>query len=368
MDKAALDSIINPGIDTLKPYQPGKPIEELQREYGLDNIIKLASNENPLGASDTVKQVLANSEISLAHYPDGSCYTLKNALAKHHSIDAQCLTLGNGSDSLLAMLIQCFANPKRPIVVSEYAFASYRLMAQSFNVPVIEVPAKGWQHDVGAMAAAVDENTSMVFIANPNNPTGTYLNHSELEYLLSRLPKTCFLVLDEAYYEYASSTDYPDSIALQQKYPNIVTTRTFSKAYGLAGLRVGYSVSDPDIANVLNRIRLPFNISIPAQTAAIAALNDEEHLRQSLRVNAEGKAQLTNAFDAMELLYIESQANFITVDCKQQVMPIYEELLTRGIIVRPLTPYRMPQHLRISIGLRAENQRLIDELDNILRR
>lgn len=368
MDTLTVKSIINPGIDTLNPYQPGKPIEELQREYGLDDIIKLASNENPLGTSQKVIQALENSHLSLSHYPDGACFNLKSRLAHKHCIDEQKLTLGNGSDSLLAMLTQCFANSHRPIVVSEYAFASYHLIAQSFNVPIIEVPAKGWQHDVRAMADAVDKSTAIVFIANPNNPTGCYINSEELEYLLSRIPSTCLLVLDEAYLEYAQAADHPDSLALQAKYPNLVTTRTFSKAYALAGLRIGYSISSPDIADVLNRIRLPFNISIPAQIAAIAALKDEEHLKKSIRINQQGKTQLSQAFDRLGLPYIESHTNFISVDCQTEAQPIYEELLTRGIIVRPLTPYRMPQHLRISIGLAEENQRLIDELDNILRR
>ena len=355
----------HPHIQTLKPYQAGKPIEEVQRELGINHVIKLASNENPLGPSPLAQKAAIDAMKNIALYPDASGYQLKHQLAKFYQVSPEEITLGNGSDNILSLLIQAFGKEKT-ILVSEYSFDNYILIAQGHGVDAKVVQSKNWGFDVEAVSNAIDHNTAIIFIANPNNPTGTYITHQEMVYLLEHTPPHVLVVSDEAYYEFATDPNYPQTLALQKKYPNLIITHTFSKAYGLAGLRVGYSISHPEIVDVLNRIRLPFNVSIPAMAAACAALEDKQHLHDTLALNQRGKEYLTSACQKMGLDPIPSATNFITVDMHEDTASLFQKLLRMGIIVRPLHTYHMPHHFRITIGLDEQNERMIDALKIIL--
>lgn len=355
----------HPYIHTLKAYQPGKPIEEVQREFGLTDIIKLASNENPLGPSPLAEQAAFDAISKIALYPDGSGYELKQALSKHYNVSPEEITLGNGSDNILSLLIQAFGKNKT-ILVSEYSFDNYVLIARGHGVDAKIAPSKNWGLDVNAIVNAIDSKTGIIFVANPNNPTGTYITHEELVFLLQNTPSNILVVLDEAYYEYATQSDYPRAQVLQKEYPNLIITRTFSKAYGLAGLRVGYSFSHSQIADILNRIRLPFNVSIPAMSAASAALHDQQHLSKTIELNQRGKNYLVEECKQLGLSTIPSATNFITVDMREDCAPLFQKLLRMGIIVRPLHTYQMPHHLRITIGLDEQNKRVVEALKTLV--
>lgn len=351
------------GVQGLQPYQPGKPIEELEREYGITNIIKLASNENPLPTSSLVQEAIEASLKNLARYPDGNGFILKQALAEKHSVDKNMITLGNGSNDLLELITRAFVTPAHSVIFSQHAFAVYPIVTQAVSARAIITPAKNWGHNLSAMQAAITETTQLIFIANPNNPTGTWINKTELKSFLNAVPERILIVVDEAYFEYASENpDYPDSLNWITEYPNLIVTRTFSKAYGLAGLRVGYSISNPEIADILNRVRQPFNVNSIALAAATAALNDTNHLKDSIALNRAGMKQLTQAFEQMQLSYIPSLGNFIAVEVGNAAST-YENLLRQGIIVRPIGGiYEMPRHLRVSIGLASENEAFIQAM------
>lgn len=351
----------HPYIQMLKPYQAGKPIEEVERELGITNVIKLASNENPLGASSLALEAALKAMKSIALYPDASGYVLKHKLASFLDVPVEHITLGNGSDNLLSLLIQAYGKGKA-ILVSEFSFDNYVLIARGHGVDAKVVASKNWGVDVKKMAEALDDKTAIVFIANPNNPTGTYITHGELGYLLKNTPPHVLVVMDEAYYEYVTQANYPQTQTLQNDYPNLIITRTFSKAYGLAGLRVGYSISHPQIADVLNRIRLPFNANTPAMMAACAALDDKKHLQETMELNQRGKNYLMTACRELDLSVIPSATNFITVDMKQDTAPLFQKMLRMGIIVRPLHTYQMPNHFRITIGLDEQNKRVVEGL------
>ncbi len=357
-----------PGVRAMHPYQPGKPVAELAREQGLQvaEIVKLASNENPLGPPPSAVRVMADSLEELARYPDGSGYALKQALAEKLGVMPEQLTLGNGSNDVLVLLAESFLDSHSSAVYSQYAFVVYSLAVQAVGAEGIVVPARDYGHDLDAMAAAVKENTRMIFLANPNNPTGTCFNEQQLLAFLGKIPPSVLVVLDEAYFEYGLGRDLPNGITLLERYPNLVVTRTFSKAYGLAGARVGYAVSNPVIADVLNRLRQPFNLNLPAQAGAVAALQDEAYISQAIAVNQLGMADLEQGFASLGLRWIPSAGNFITVDLQRDGAQVYQQLLARGVIVRPLGGYGMPEHLRISIGLPEENRRLLAALMEIL--
>jgi histidinol-phosphate aminotransferase len=351
-------------VQALQPYQPGKPIAELAREYGLQDIIKLASNENPLGFSPMVKQVLADNLCDLHRYPDGNGFELKQALAQKHQIDMQCITLGNGSNDVLELIARAFITPQQAVMYAQYAFAVYPLATQAVGGLHNVIAANNYAHDLTAMLAGLTPATRLIFIANPNNPTGTWLNQHDLYQFLTQVPKDVLVVIDEAYIEYVTAVDYPDASLWLAEFPNLIVTRTFSKAYGLAGLRVGYALSQPQIADILNRVRQPFNVNQMALLAAQTALQDQTHIQNSIAANTAGMQQLCLGFKQLALEYIPSQANFITVKVKNASM-VYENLLRQGIIVRPLAGYQLPQHLRITIGSTAENARLLQALNNI---
>ena len=354
------------GVQQLIPYKAGKPIEELERELGLTQVIKLASNENPLGPGKKALTAIQASLPSLALYPDGSGFTLKQALAEKYAVDASQITLGNGSNEILELVARAFLTPEHEVVFSQHAFAVYPIVTQAVGATAVVVPALNYGHDLDAMLQAVNAKTRLVFIANPNNPTGTLLSQASLERFINALPDTCVCVLDEAYFEFVSSVESINSIDWLKKFPNLLITRTFSKAYGLAGLRMGYGLSSPEMADILNRVRQPFNNNTLALVAAEAALGDDEHLQQTITINALGMQQLTNGFKNLGLEWIPSAGNFVSVDLKQAGQPIYEALLRKGVIVRPIGNYELPHHLRISIGTAAENQLFLQALTETL--
>ncbi len=356
------------GVQALSPYQPGKPIDELSRELGLDpdSIIKLASNENPLGPSSKALAAVRDVLDELCRYPDGNGFDLKQALAARYGVKPSQITLGNGSNDVLEVIARCFAEPTSEVVFSQYAFAVYPLVTQAIGATGVSVPAKDYGHDLGAMADAVTERTKLVFVANPNNPTGTVHGAEAIEAFLDRIPARVLVVLDEAYCEYLQGEGYVDGLSLLERYPNLIVTRTFSKAWGLASLRAGYSISSPEIANILNRVRQPFNVDTLALAAATAVLSDEQYLQRSREVNAQGMKQLETAFNELGLDYIPSAGNFIAVDVGEQAAEINQLLLEQGVIVRPIAGYGMPGHLRVSIGLPEENDRFIESLARAL--
>jgi histidinol-phosphate aminotransferase len=359
-----LYSLATPGVAGLQPYNPGKPIEELERELGLKDIVKLASNENPLGCGEKAKKTIATvSEIS--RYPDDG-FVLKQALAKYHGVDTDQITLGNGSNDVLELVARAFVTAEHQIVFSAHAFAVYPLITQAIGAEAIVIPARDWAHDLEAMLTAVTDRTRLVFVANPNNPTGTWSDRKSLRILLESIPEQVIIVVDEAYFDYVADPDYPNCIDWLKLFPNLVVTRTFSKAYGLAGLRIGYSVSQPEVADLMNRVRQPFNVNSIALKTAVAALDDREHIEKSIKVNTRGMQQLTQGFDSMGLHYIPSKGNFVCVDLQQSGMDIYNLLLKQGVIVRPIDNYGMPNHLRITVGLEEENAKFISVLAKIL--
>ncbi len=360
-----LATLATPGVTGLQPYHPGKPISELERELGLTGIIKLASNENPLGVSDKVASAIrAFSEYT--RYPDGNAFELKAMLAERHHVNAAQLTIGNGSNDVLELIARATVTMEHEIIYSAHAFAVYALVTQALGARAIVVPARDWGHDLAAMQAAVTDSTRIIFIANPNNPTGTWLTHEQVAGFLAAIPERVIVVLDEAYFEYAQYADYPDSAALMQDHRNLVVTRTFSKAFGLAGLRIGYALSAPALADLMNRVRQPFNVNSLAMVAAAAVLTDDEFLERSLAVNRAGMQQLEAGFDSMGLHYIPSLGNFIAVNLQQPGAGVYQALLREGVIVRPVDNYGMPEFIRVSIGLEMENQRFLDALAKVL--
>ncbi len=344
------------GVRKLVPYVPGKPIEELERELGITGIVKLASNENPLGTNPTVARAIEAALPELTRYPDGNGFRLKSALAEKLSVEPAQITLGNGSNELLELVARTFLTSDLEVVFSQHAFAVYPIVTQAAGATARIVAAQQFGHDLPAMSAAINERTRLVFIANPNNPTGTLLPADALEAFIEALPSSVLCVLDEAYYEYVAPDLRVDAIAWLAKYPNLVVTRTFSKAYGLAGLRIGYSLSSPEIADLLNRVRQPFNNNMLALAAAEAALSDSDYLTRTIAANNAGMQQLTECFQALGLNWIPSAGNFVAVDMGRPAMPIYQSLLQRGVIVRPVANYEMPNHLRVSIGTEEENR------------
>lgn len=356
-----------PGVRELAPYQPGKPIEELEREYGVTNAIKLASNENPLGPSPRALDAARAALSDLARYPDGNGFTLKRALSGKLGVDISQITLGNGSNDILEFSARAFVGAGDEVVFSAHAFAVYPIVTQAVGARAVVTRARNWGHDLAAMRAAIGERTRLVFIANPNNPTGTWLRRAELESFLASVPAHVIVVLDEAYFEFVHEPEYPDGAKWLDRFPNLIVARTFSKAYGLAGLRVGYGLSSPAVADVLNRVRQPFNVNSVALAAATAALSDGEHVARTVRQNAEGMRRLTDGFRALGLDYIPSVGNFVCVDLGRPAMPAYEALLREGVIVRPVANYGMPNHLRVTVGMPAENERFLSALGKAIR-
>lgn len=354
------------GVQQLMPYVPGKPADELQRELGISEVIKLASNENPLGTGRKVAEAIHNSLSEIARYPDGSGFALKAALSARWGVEPDQITLGNGSSEILELVMRTFVAPEHEVVFAQHAFALYPILTQAVGAQARVVPAQDYGHDLPAMRAAVNAKTRVVFIANPNNPTGTLLSPQAVEDFVASLPSNVLCVLDEAYYEFVDPACRTESMAWPLKYPNLIIARTFSKAYGLAGLRIGFGVSSPEVADLLNRVRQPFNGNMLALAAAEAAMGDADYLVETISVNNAGMAQMTAAFEALDLSWIPSSGNFVSVDVKQTARPIYDALLQKGVIVRPVANYEMPNHLRVSIGSERENAIFIQALGEVL--
>jgi histidinol-phosphate aminotransferase len=359
-------SLAAPGIKELQPYQAGKPVEELQRELGISDIVKLASNENPFGPSERVVAALKAAMPELARYPDGSAFSLKEKLSRHLDVETNMLTIGNGSNDVLELLARVYLRPGMEAIVSQHSFVVYPLAVKSLGADLRVVPAKNYAQDLDATLAAITDKTRMIFIANPNNPTGTWIKKAELSSFMKKVREDIIVVLDEAYFDYVEEPEYPDGIVMHKQFNNIVVTRTFSKSYGLASLRVGYSVSHADIADLLNRVRQPFNVNSMSLAAAIVALDDQEHVTAAIDNNNQGMAYLTEACDKLGLEYIPSVGNFLTVDFGRDALPIYEALLHEGVIVRPIGVYEMPNHLRVTIGKPSENERFVNSLIKVL--
>ncbi|CEG61593.1 Histidinol-phosphate aminotransferase 2 [Legionella micdadei] len=361
----------HPGIQSLHPYIPGKSVEEVAREQGLTDIIKLASNENPFGCSPQVQKALAKlSAIQIASYPSPANHPLSQKLSERLAITQDMLMLGNGTDSLFLFLLVTFAlHTGKHILTHEYAFISYQIQAQTLGIPVSKIALKAnWQVDIDAMISACNEQTALIFLANPNNPTGQLTPLEEIERLIASIPTSTILVLDEAYYEYVYGQVSGKSINLLAQYPNLVITRTFSKVYGLAGLRLGYFIANPQITELVQRVQPPFMVNQAALAAAHAALDDDDFIHRSLEANIRGKQQLIQGFEALKINYLPSRCNFVTIDCQTETKSIYQDLLKYGIIVRPLNQYGLPNHLRISIGTNQQNELLLDKLSICLSR
>ena len=354
-------------IRAIAPYQPGKPTSDLAREMGLQEatIVKLASNENPLGTSALTHAAISAQLRDLARYPDGNGFDLKQALCAHYRLRPEQLVLGSGSNDVLELVARAFLAAGTSSVYSQHAFVVYPLATQTVGATAIEVPASAFGHDLPAMAAAVREDTRVLWIANPNNPTGTFAPAEQVQALLARVPPRVIVVLDEAYHEYLPDALRVDSMRWVEQHPNLVVTRTFSKAYGLAGLRVGFALAHPEICDLLNRVRLPFNVNSLAQAAAVAALRDQEFVQRSRRVNDDGMRQLTRGFKRLNLDYIPSLGNFVTVRVGD-AGPVYQRMLRQGVIVRPVGAYGLPEHLRVTVGVESENARFLQALEAAL--
>jgi histidinol-phosphate aminotransferase len=355
-------------IKSIAPYQPGKPIEEVARAYGLDpaRIIKLASNENPLGMPDSARRAAVDAMAEVGRYPDGNAFDLKQALSARYLVPPEWLTLGNGSNDILELVAQSLCAAGESIVFSEYAFAVYPLATLAVGARPIVVPSREFAHDLDAMAEAVTDDTRVMFVANPNNPTGTFATGDRVRRLLERVPSRVAVVLDEAYTEYLEPALRYDSIGWTRTFPNLIVSRTFSKAFGLAGLRVGFAVAQAPLTDLMNRVRQPFNVNVVAQAAAMAALADSAFLDRSRELNREGLEQLQSGFAALGLRYIPSFANFVLVEVGD-APAVNEALLKAGIIVRPVANYGLPTWLRVTVGLRRENAALLEALASIIR-
>lgn len=354
-------------VRAIAPYPPGKPISELAREMGLKeaDIVKLASNENPLGPSPLALGAVQRCLPELARYPDGAGFELKAALAAKHGVATSQIVLGNGSNDVLEFAARAFLTAGASAVFSRHAFAVYPLVVQAVGARAIEVPAKDFGNDPEALLEAIEDDTRLVFLANPNNPTGTLLPADELLHFIEQAPRDVLVVLDEAYYEYLAPEIAPPSVSWLARFPNLLIARTFSKAYGLAGLRVGFALCHPDVADLLNRVRQPFNVSTVAQVAAVAALGDTTHLNKSVALNFAGMAQIIAGLKKLRLDYIPSFGNFLSFRIGNATA-MYQRLLRRGVIVRPVANYAMPEHLRVSIGLESENEKFLTALAGAL--
>ncbi|WP_323118512.1 histidinol-phosphate transaminase [Burkholderia alba] len=358
-------------VRAIAPYVAGKPIAEVAREFGLDEarIVKLASNENPLGMPASAKQAMAAALDELGRYPDANAFALKSALSRRYDVPEDWITLGNGSNDILELAAHAFVERGQSVVYAQYSFAVYALATQGLGARAIVVPAVRYGHDLDAMLAAIDSDTRLVFVANPNNPTGTFIDGAVLEAFLAKVPLHVAVVLDEAYTEYLAAEQRYDSIAWVRRFPNLVVSRTFSKAFGLAGLRIGFAIAQPAQTDLLNRLRQPFNVNSLAQAAAIAALGDDAFLDQSAKLNAQGYRQLVAAFERLGLDYVPSHGNFVLVRVGHDDgagARVNLALLKQGVIVRPVGNYGLPQWLRVTIGLPQENDAFVAALENAL--
>lgn len=354
------------GVMNIEPYKPGKPIDEVKRELSLEEVYKLASNENSLGPSPKAMAAIKKALKDLNRYPDGNCYYLKEKLSKKLKVKSDNLAFGNGSDELIAVIIQAFMNEDENAVVADPTFLEYRLIAEAYGRQVMVVPSVNLKYDLDGMRKAINEKTKLVFIANPDNPTGTYVSDKQITRFLEGIPDNVIVVMDEAYYDFVDAKDYPDTMRhLRDK--GLIILRTFSKAYGLAGLRVGYALSNAELIDCMNRVRQPFNVNSLAQVAALASLDDAAYLKKTVRTVLRGKKFLYGALDKMGIAYVPSQTNFILVDVKRDSWELFQKMLRYGVIVRDMKPYKLDSYIRVTVGTDKENKKFIEALKKALK-
>lgn len=362
-----IQQLVPPHILEIAPYQTGKPLEELQEEFGISEFLHLESNENPLGPSPKAVAAMQQAILQANRYPDGASFVLRKALAQKYDMAMAQILVGSGLDEVISLLMRAFLTPADEIVLSQYSFIMYALNAQAIGVKRIVVPARvDYSHDLDAIAAAVTERTKMIFLDNPNNPTGTLFNRAVFDAFLQCIPEHVIVVVDEAYDDYVEAKDFPQTLSYLKQGRWLSLLKTFSKIYGLAGLRVGYCLGPEALVEVVNRIRPPYNVNLIAQAAALAALTDTEHVQKSRDVNLQGKHYLYRAFEELGLPYVPTQGNFILIDCRRDAVPVAQKLLRSGVIVRPVKGYGLPCHLRITIGTQKQNERLIAALHQAL--
>ncbi|HCF59389.1 MAG TPA: histidinol-phosphate transaminase [Myxococcales bacterium] len=358
-------------IETLSPYVPGKPIEETEREYGLKGVIKLASNENPLGPSPMAVAALAEAAASLHIYPDAACFYLKRRLAEFLGVTPEELIVGSGSNEVIELLVRTFMADDDEALLCKGSFVMYKVVLQAHGKKFVEVPMQDFHYDLDAMVEAAGAKTRLIFIANPDNPTGTWIQRAPFERFLDKVSKSApqaLVIMDEAYFEYVTDPEYPNSLHYRRDYPNVVTLRTFSKAYGLAGLRLGYGVLDPVLAGYMNRGRMPFNVTSMAQIGGLAALDDQAHVERTREMNTRELAFLQAELPTLGVRVLPSQANFVLVDLGRPAAPINEAMLRQGVIVRPVLNYAMPNALRITVGTHEENLKMVAALREALKK
>ena len=359
-----MSQLVSPSIESLLPYEGGKPVEEVAREFGISDAIKLASNENPLGPSPKALAAARAVLSDLHRYPDANAFKLRERIAAEHGLPMADIIQGNGSNELLDLAVRTFCTSEHHIVFAEPAFVVYRIAALAHGVPFTAVPLRDLTHDLEAMLAAVTPRTRLVFVGNPNNPTGTYVNLNALRRFLRAVPPEVIVLIDEAYIEYTSAADFPDSMKLRGERERLIICRTFSKIHGLAGLRVGYGVSTPELVGYMNRVRAPFNVGNLGQVAAIAALDDVDHVRNSRELNDRERERVSARLSAMGLTVTPSQANFYLLDVKQSGRAVYDALLRKGVIVRPFAS--LPNSIRVTVGKPSENDRFLSALGVVL--
>ena len=357
-----MKSLVRENLLEIEPYPPGKPIKEVERELGIEEVVKLASNENPLGPSPRAVEAMAQALPEVNLYPDGSGYYLKRALAAHLRVKEENIILGNGSDEIIRMIAETFLNAGEEAIMGDPAFLIYRLAVKVMKGQCRLVALKDFTHDLTAMAGMINARTKLIFIANPNNPTGTMVTAEEVDSFMKKVPERVMVIFDEAYYEYIERDDFPRTINYIRENRRVITLRTFSKIYGLAGLRIGYGVAPEELIKDMNRVRQPFNTNSLAQVAALSALKDEEHVRKSRQANREGKDFLYEELKKLKISYIPSQANFILINVHQEGKIISGKLLQEGIIVRPMGMYNLPHFIRVTVGTEKQNKRFIKAL------
>ena len=356
---------INPGIESINPYEPGKSIEEVMEKYNLKEIVKLASNENSLGPSPKVLKVINNfKDIHL--YPDGDGIRLKSKISEIESINSDQIILGNGSNEILEIISQTFLSPNTESIFSKHAFVVYKLASKVRGSKFHEVNAHQWGHDLNGFLEKINDKTRLIFIANPNNPTGTYLSHENTLEFLNKVPKKVLVVIDLAYFEYVTAADYIKTHEILDKFPNVIFTKSFSKIHGLSALRIGYGFGNETLIEIMNRVRQPFNVNSVAQNAAIESLSDQEYLKESINQNTKERLYLYKSLERMSVDYIPSQGNFICIDTKSSGKEVFESLMKKGVIVRPIDLYEMPTHIRVTIGNRTENNIFLEKFNEVL--
>ncbi|MBM7623832.1 histidinol-phosphate transaminase [Sporohalobacter salinus] len=358
--------MIREEILDIKPYVPGKPIEEVKRELGIDDVIKLASNENPLGPSKQAIEAMEEAASKIHIYPHGSCHTLKKILSKRLGVKKEEIIFGNGSDDILKFIGESFVKADEEVIIARPSFSEYEFATNLMGGNVVTVPLTNYKHDLDAMLKAITDRTKLVFICNPNNPTGTIVTQQEVDAFMAEVPEDVIVVFDEAYQEYVTSDDYPETIDYLVDYDNVIILRTFSKVYGLAGLRIGYAISNEELIGYLNRVRPPFEVNSMAQVAAEATLQDQNHLDRSREVNFKGKEYLYQEFERLGLEYVPTEANFILVDVKKDANKVFADMQQRGVIIRNAQAFGYETMIRVTIGTREQNQRLIDTLEKVL--